>query len=85
VMAEKQAADERAMELEVAALASKKAKADAEAEKKAAEEAAIKARGEAIGGFVGGIFGSKGEDEVVGKAVDPAAVAPQPAARNERS
>lgn len=74
----KQAADEAAMAIEVAALAAKEAKAAAEAEKLAAEQAALKARGDAIGNFVGGLFGG-GKDADVTKTIDPTLRAPVPA------
>jgi murein L,D-transpeptidase YafK len=79
----KQAADDAAMQTEVAALASKQARAAADAEKKAAEEAALKERGAAVGGFLDGIFGG-GKDAGVTRVVDPALVAPVPAPRKKR-
>lgn len=78
----KQAADEAAMAVEVAALADKEAKAAAEAEKLAAAEVAAKARGEAIGSFVGNLFGAKDADAQ--KVIDPTLVAPVPAPRIKR-
>jgi murein L,D-transpeptidase YafK len=79
---QKQAADEAAMQAEVAKLAEKEAKAVAEAERVAAEQAALKARGEAIGGFIGGIFGNK--EAEVRKTMNPALLPPQPAPRIQR-
>src|SRR5690606_7798741 len=80
---QKQAADEAAMQAEVALLAEKEANAAAEAERAAAEQAALKARGEAIGSFIGGIFG--GTETAVQKSVDPGQRAPRPAPRIQRS
>jgi murein L,D-transpeptidase YafK len=80
---QKQAADNAAMQTEVASLAEKAAKAKADAEKAAAEEAALKARGEAIGDFVGGLFGG-GKDDGAQKVVNPDLVAPVPAPRIKR-
>jgi murein L,D-transpeptidase YafK len=79
---QKQAADEAALQAEVALLAEKEAKAATEAERIAAEQAALKARGEAISGFIGGIFGSK--EAEVQKTVNPALQAPRPAPRIQR-
>ena len=79
---QKQAADEAAVAIEVAALADKEARAAAEAEKAAAALAAAKARGEAIGSFVGGLFGTK--DAGVEKTIDPTLKAPVPAPRIKR-
>lgn len=80
----KQAADQAAMQLEVANLEKKEAEAAkrAEAEKLAAEKAAVaaaeaKARGDAIGNFVGGLFGG-GKDADVKKTIDPTRKAPKP-------
>jgi murein L,D-transpeptidase YafK len=80
---QKQAADEAAMQAEVALLAEKDAKAAAEAERVAAEQAALKARGEVIGSFIGGIFGSN-KDAEVRKTVNPELQAPRPAPRMQR-
>ena len=76
----KAAADDVAMQSEVAALADRAAKAAAEAQKAADAEAAAKARGEAIGSFIGGIFGS-GEAGVI----DPNKVPPIPLPRLQRA
>lgn len=88
---QKQAADNAAMQGEVASIAARQAKTGADAAKAAAEQAAAKARGEAIGSFVGGvvgsvggIFGGGGKDAGVTKVVDPALVAPVPAPRRQR-
>jgi murein L,D-transpeptidase YafK len=86
-LTKKQAADNAAMESEIATLGIKKAKADEAAKKAAETEAALKARGEAIGSFVGGIVGG-GKPEPAPAAdgtVDPAQVAPVPAPPIKRS
>ena len=75
----KQAADQAAMEAEVAALEKKAAAEKAAAEKEAAAYAEAKARGEAIGSFVGGLLGGKDAD--VKKTIDPSKTAPVPATR----
>jgi murein L,D-transpeptidase YafK len=80
---QKQAADDAAMQAEVAALAAKESKAAAEAEKAAAAQAEAKARGEAIGSFVGNLFGG-GKDAEVEKVIDPSLKAPVPAPRIKR-
>jgi murein L,D-transpeptidase YafK len=82
----KQAADNAAMQTEVAALEVKQAKAKADADKKAAEDAALKARGEAIGSFVGGIFGGQQPaPQSTPATVDPKQVAPVPQPRIKRT
>jgi murein L,D-transpeptidase YafK len=79
----KQAADQAAMEAELAALEKKAAAEKAAAEKEAAAYAEAKARGEAIGSFVGGLFGGKDAD--VKKTIDPTKTAPVPATRPTNS
>jgi murein L,D-transpeptidase YafK len=79
---QKQAADEAAMQREIALLQEKQAKEAAAAERAAAQEAALKARGEAIGNFIGGIFGAKDAD--VQKTVNPNLRPPRPAPRIQR-
>ena len=76
-LTKKQADDDAAVKIEVAAL---EAKAAAEAEaaaKEAARQAELKARGDALGNFVGSIFGGGGEP--VEKTMDPSLIAPIPA------
>jgi murein L,D-transpeptidase YafK len=77
----KAAADDAAMQQEVASLAERQAKAAAEAQKAAEAEAAAKARGEAIGSFIGGLFGGGGEAGVI----DPSKVPPIPLPRLQRA
>lgn len=88
---QKQAADDAAMQVEVANL-EKKAAEDArraEADRLAAEKAVAaaaegKARGEAIGNWVGGLLGG-GKDAGVEKTIDPTKKAPVPNQRPQRS
>ena len=75
------AADDAAMQQEVASLADKAAKTAADAQKAAEAEAAAKARGEAIGSFIGGIFGGGDTAGVI----DPTKVPPIPLPRLKRA
>jgi len=87
-LAKKQAADNTIMDNEIAALSTRKAKADEAVAKEAAVAAAAKARGEAIGAFVGGIFGGDVQpaaaDAAAGVA-NPPEPAPVPAPPLKRS
>jgi murein L,D-transpeptidase YafK len=55
----KQAADEAAYSVEVAAISEREAKSAAAAQAEADAKAAAKARGEAMGNFMGGLFGGE--------------------------
>jgi murein L,D-transpeptidase YafK len=55
----KQAADDAAYKIEVAAISEREAKSAADAQAEADAKAAAKARGEAMGTFVGGLFGGE--------------------------
>lgn len=77
----KAAADDAAMQQQVASLADKAAKAAADAQKAAEAETAAKSRGEAIGSFIGGLFGGGATAGVV----DPNKVPPIPLPRLKRA
>ena len=75
----RQAADDAAYKIEVAAIGDREAKAAASAQAEADAKAAAKARGEAMGNFVGGLFG--GSQPAPAPVETPAAtVAPPPGA-----
>ena len=69
----KQASDDAAYKVEVAAISSREAKSAADAQAEADAKAAAKARGEAMGNFVGGLFGGQPAP------ADPVAVTDGPA------
>jgi murein L,D-transpeptidase YafK len=74
----KQAADDAAFKIEVAAISEREAKKAAAAQAEADAKAAAKARGEAMGNFVGGLFGG-GEPAPSGSSpATPAEPAPVP-------
>jgi murein L,D-transpeptidase YafK len=74
----KQATDNQAYTIEVAALTAKQEAAALAAQKAADEAAAVKARGNAVGGFFGGLFGGSAAAAGI---LDPNKIAPHPAPR----
>ncbi len=77
-LAAKTAADEAALNREIAARAGRAAQAAAQAERQAQLDAEAKARGEAIGSFIGGLFDGQPAEA---PAAQPDAPAPTPAPR----